>query len=490
MQFNELERHRIWDPNDLLHDFKVPADEHVVVPGLWVVELFPPSTFNRLEQAIRRNGWDKQRRMTGIHEGNEQMLLKSRSGSGWRWWSMATIQDTKGQHFIPDGVRMKLPAEFSYLELKAVQIGSGLTAVVAHFRLSDQGRRQLDTAWHLPHEPELVRRNGRLQAEGRMWAGYRNTQTARVRPHDLAREWMRDNCPGFFAESDSPQTLIDMLLMDKHDPTGDDADHDREKSDAFRALGLTEGDIYRYTSTDIPKMTLVPSNTSMAPAMGTDRTWALWGQREAVVDSASHLDMYGSDTDRAIAHRFGDAIESFLLSLSVSDMLQTVEAQYSLIRDHARIHHGRFSAKVTNDLRKQLLTLSIDISTAQRDLKSFWRARPRFEHEAEFTIEYAPRLWSDKSDEGRRLGPIHMNTELRKRQTQWFKHLTAADRDYRDILSTVAALGASVDASSTGRRALWVALVSLVVALATVAVADIGDNSLIEHIREFLGQRL
>lgn len=481
-QFNELERHRIWDPNDRLSDFRVPPGEHVTMPSIWVVELFPPSAITRLELAIRRNGWDRDRWMSGTEDTNVNMLLKSRARTGWRWWRMAFIQDIKGTYLAPESVRTRLPPEFSFIELKAMQIGSGLTAVVAQFQLSEFGSTQLDETWHQPHEPRLIRRNGRLQALDRMWAGFQITQTERERLHRLVRTWMKDNCDGFFAELNSPQTLIDMLILDQHDPTEVSEERDRDLFDVFRALGITETDVYHYTSAQIPKMHLVPTTPSMAQGMSTDRTWAIWGRRQTVLDSATHLTGYGDNPNRAIAHRYSDAIEGFLVTLAVSDLLETVEARYALIRDRARAQHGHFKPKVIKDLREQMLTLSIDLGTVQRDLESFWRSRPQFEYEAEFAIEYSPRVRtnSDKSE------PIHMNTELRKRQKEWFEELTAADRNYRDILSTVASLGASVDTSRTGRRALSVALVSLLVALATVTVADIGDNSLFQVLSEFL----
>ncbi|WP_433530309.1 hypothetical protein ACQPYA_29750 [Micromonospora sp. CA-263727] len=486
-QFNALERHKIWDPTDRLHDFQVPADEHVNMPGIWVVELFPPSAFARLERAIHRNGWDRNRWMSGAEDTNVNMLLKSRARTGWGWWRMASIQHVNGTYLMPGGVRTQLPPEFSCIELKAMQVGSGLTAVVAHIQLSELGATQLDEVWHQPHEPMLTRRDGRLHALDRMWAGFHVTQTARERLHQLAREWMNESCDGVFGEFNSPQTLIDMLILDQHDPTDVRENLDRDQANVFRALGITETGVYHYTSAEIPKMHLVPTRPSMARGIITDRTWALWGQRQAVMDSATHMTGYGDDPNRAIAHRYGNAIESFLVTLAVSDLLETVEARYALIRDRARAQHGRFKAKVINDLREQLLTLSIDVATVQRDLERSWKSRPRFENEAEFTVEYSPRFQanSDREDE-----PIHMNTELRKRQKEWFEELTAADRDYRDILSTVASLGASVDASKTGRRALWVAFVSLAVASVTVVVTDIGDSSLFHEVMEFLRSRL
>ncbi|WFE21924.1 hypothetical protein O7621_00575 [Solwaraspora sp. WMMD937] len=486
-QFNALERFRIWDPTDRLHDFQVPADEHVNMPSIWVVELFPPSAFSQLERAIDRNGWDRNRWMSGVDETNANLLLKYRARMGWSWWRIASIQGDSGTYLVPDAVHAQLPPEFGYIELKAIQVGVGLTAVVAYIELSELGATQLDEVWHEPHEPMLTCRDGRLHALDRMWAGFQVTQAARERLHQLARKWMNESCGGAFAEFESPQTLVDMLILDRHDPTDVGEDGDRDQFDMFRALGITETTVRHYTSADIPKMHLVPTLPPMVRGISTDRTWALWGQRQAVTDIATHLAGYGNDPNRAIAHRYRDEVESFLISLAVSDWLEMVEARYALIRDRARAQHGRFSAKVTDGLREQLLTLSIDVATLRRDLERSWKLRPRFEGEVEFSIEYSPRLRiiSDSAGES-----IHMNAELRRRQKEWFEELTAADRDYRDILSTVASLGASVDAAKTGRRALGVAFVSLMVAFATVVVTDIGDSSLLNEVLEFLQSRL
>ncbi len=485
-RFNEVAQYRIWDPTDRMHDFQVPADEHVTMPGIWVVELFPPSAFARLEQAIHRNGWDRNRWMSGTEDTNVKMLLKFRARTGSGWWRMASIQDVHGTYVMPDGVRARLPPEFSCINLKAMQVGSGLTAVVAHIQLSELGATQLDEIWHQTHKPRIARRDGRLHALDRMWAGFNDTQAARERLHYLARKWMNDNCDGFFAEFGTSQTLIDMLILEKHDPTEVSGERESDLSDAFRALGITETEVRHYTSAEIPKMHLVPTWPLMARGMSTDRTWALWGQHRALIENATDMSGYGDDAKQAIAHRYSQAIESFVVTLSVSDLLETVEARYAIIRDRARAQHGHFKSKVINDLREQLLTLSIDVASMQRDLEGVWRSRPRFEDEAEFVIEYSPRF---RANSDRDYEPIHMNAELRKRQREWFEELTAADRDYRDILSTVASLGASADASKTGRRALWVAFASLAVAFTTVIVTDIGDGSLVHALSEFLHSR-
>lgn len=479
-QFNDLERHRA-RAIDSRHDFEVPPDEHVTMPALWVVELFPPSQLSALENAIRKNRWDNQRRLAGLSESNQTMLTESRARAGWQWWHMVSVVRPEARYSTVDSVRQKLPTEFSLIELKAVQIGSGLTAVVAHFHLSDDGSSQLDEAWHRPHEPGIGRVNGVRRAEDRRWSGFRTTQAARARLHTLAKDWMRENCPGLFAEFGKHHTSVDLLLTDQFDPTGQSSERS-VVSDRFRALGLIGHDAYRRTSQDLPGLLLVPTVKSLVAAMETSRTWALWGKRDLVLEGMSDWEPFGSDPDRAAANMYSEAIESFLVNLAITDMLRTFEGKHAQIRDRARSQHGRFNAGVISELRGHLLSLSMDISSVQRDLETFWKYRPKFEHEAEFTLESAP-----QTPEEWRSEPVHLNSQFREHQKEWFEDLAAADREYRDILTTVASLGASVDATKTGRRALGVALVSLTVAVATVMVADIGDNSLLVHVRSWLG---
>jgi hypothetical protein len=89
--FNEHDRHKIWSTSDPLENVTVPSNERVFVPGLWVVELFPPSEFASLEEIIESNSWDRRRRYIFGREGNREMMERSRSGEGWTWWPLAEI---------------------------------------------------------------------------------------------------------------------------------------------------------------------------------------------------------------------------------------------------------------------------------------------------------------------------------------------------------------------------------------------------------------
>lgn len=480
--FNEHERHKVWDPSDKLSNFTVPDDEHVRMPCVWVVELFPPSEFAALQAAIGRNAWD------GRHvgrESNSEMLLRSREGKGWNWWTLTEVSGLEAGRWFPDGSREKLPPEFDAIQLKAIQIGQGLTAVLARFWLTDDASEYLDRVWHAPHVPALVWGDGLPRAEQRNFAAYRITQEARYRIHAAARAWLRLRCPGFFASAGESHTLLDVLLMNGFNPlSGQRAS--RELDDACRALGLAEHGFLERTSPDLPMLALVPTRLSLAPALKSERTLALWGQRNAVVAASTHLDAYGSDQDHAIASRYSDAIENFLVTVAISHFLEAAEARYSALRDNARTHHGRFKPDALKKLRQHLLTQSLDLVSVREDLEQYWRQRPEHEDEAKFALDFAPHIREVDAAQGRKqFEPIDLNKQMRVQQRGDFARLIKADKDYRDIVATVASLGASMDASRMGRRALLVTVASLLVAVVTVLVANFGDDSVLRRLLDW-----
>ena len=84
----------------------------------------------------------------------------------------------------------KMPEEFDRVELKALQIGQGITAVMAKFDLNDAAISRLDEAWHRDYKPEMYwgKRGGRwprpLDPD---FVAFRRVQEERGRLHGVAR---------------------------------------------------------------------------------------------------------------------------------------------------------------------------------------------------------------------------------------------------------------------------------------------------------------
>jgi hypothetical protein len=483
VQLHEVKRTIAAGPHRFDGPLNTPDDEHVAVPGLWVVDYFPPSLIDELDKAIKSNHWDN-RRHIGMGESSTETLKDSRQGAGPTWWRIADIASPGAGYSFPDGYQQKLPKEFRAVELKGVPIGEGVTAVIAHFHLSESGSGLLDEVWHEKHQPSLARTKGRLVvAENERWTAFRRTQAARDNLHRVAREWLRTRCPGTFAQSREHQPLMDLLLLTQFDPSSGERP-DRETEDRMRALGLTDSHVTWRTSTELPGFLLEQARPGLAPGL-QERTWALWGKR-GTVEACADLRGYGGAVEGAIAHYVDGRMGDFVVRLGLSEFLELLKAESATMRDSARAHHGKFGRQDLKRLRQRFLTASLDLSSIERDVKQYNNRRWR-DREAWFILDYAPWIRRQDAEAGRKpFKPIPVNKDLRKRQNKAAQDLVALDRSYREILSTVASLGASIDAFKVQRYAIWIAIGSVTVALASLWISLLTPNETAQFIETWL----
>ena len=466
---NDRDQYSVWPEDDLNRFLNVPADEHVSFPAIWVVELFPPSRYEALLRASKRRGWNKGRDIMQ-RDRNDEILAASRGGRGYSWWRLANITDPRSPYGFGDDVTQRLPSQFVSVELRGITVGPSLTAVVGLFTLDENAIAALDEVWHSNHEPSVVRRGPTLQAQDRLWSGLRNTQRARQEIHDAARSWMRESLPGFFATSSEPQLVLDLCLTDLFDPTA--AHRDRADRDEFRALGLTRFETEHRVSPRLPGLVLLPADGLLCADLEARNVWTLWGQRTVVKDAfGDSLAGRGSDLGRAIASALDHAIRKFAVALALTGYVDAAKAQHAAMRDNATVQHHRFSTRRLRKLRRALLGLSIDLSGMERDTTAFWSRKDHFEPIMPFHHIEAPghAEWLRENNIEVH-DPIDFNERIRDRQQAELRSLVEADETYRDILSTVSALGASADSSRLGRLALLVAAASLVLAGVTLWV--------------------
>lgn len=492
--FNEHDRDFAESLDSWMHNIRAPRDEHVTTPSIWLVELFPPADLPRLEAALRKNGWDVRQRFSPIDERNHVMLARSRSGGGSMWWNLINVVRHDRNWFGMDAVRERIPPEFDYIELKAVQVGQGLTAVVAEFHLQDEAAQALDVEWHKQHEPLLLWERPRPRSLDRHWATIHQVQLARRSMHYAARDWLTARLPGFFARMERPQPLLELMLFDKLDPTllpqpAQNRDQRVSEDDALRALGIERPVFRMLTSPDIPKLVLHCQRRIGKDPLGDDPTWTLWGSRPAVLREVGpeNFEYIGGNDNQNIAYRLVNSMRNLFLMISVSGYLEAAEERFAEIRDRASARHGKFRPQAIHELRQSFLTLSLDLASMQRDVAAFWKRSWYWEGDPQFSYVPTPdELARARKEKESPEAPINFNERLKERHEDWFEQLRQADSDYRDILSTVSSLGSSADAFRTGRLALWVAVVSLVVAVATVLMSQVGGKSLFEWLWQMI----
>ena len=483
LQLHEVKRMRANGPRRFDGPLEVPIDEHVAVPGLWVVDYFPPSLIDELNKAVKVNHWDN-RRHSGTGESSTETLKEARQGAGPIWWRIADISSPDAGYSFPDGYIEKLPKEFRAIELKGIPIGEGVTAVIAHFHLSQSGARLLDTVWHHRHQPALAKtKGGSVVAESERWSAFRKTQAARESLHRLAREWLRLRCPGAFAQAREHQPLMDLLVLTQFDPSSGERP-DRETEDRLRALGLTESGVTWQTSSELPGFLLEKVRPPFVPVL-QERTWALWGNRSTIA-AGKDLSRYGFDDEGGIANYVDDHMNDFVVRLGLSEFLELLKAESATMRDSARAHHGKFGRRDLKRLRQRFLTASLDFASIQRDVQQYNSRRWR-DREALFILDYAPWIRRQDDDAGRKpFKPIPVNKDLRSRQNKAAQDLVAFDRNYREILSTVASLGASIDAFKVQRYAIWIAIASVIVALVTLWISLLSTTEAVRALENWL----
>lgn len=483
--FHEFDRQKAKRRGDSMYNLVVPEGESISQGGIWVVDFFPPSYYPSLLKSLEKNGWDRDRSFRRREGTNAEMVTSARRGRGFSWARIGTVARPNSGYVLFDAKRESLPDEFELIQITAAQLGQGLTAVTAFIRLSDLGQETLNGTWTDRYEPKL-RWHGiqRPSVHSRKDEASYATQLERLRLHELARSWLSRWCGGFFADTKTGQPVIDFGVFRKYDPT---LPHevDREMDDALCALGMDPQPFYRYISPQIPGAHLVPASGNTRESKSLKSSWGVIGSYDQLA-SLNERSGYGEKpyTARTLAGMLDGPIRAFLLHQAVLQYVVQVKEVYSDARDNARSKHRRFGAKQVEELRNQLLTTSLDLPVMARDSAVLWESGWRSWEGLEVNAQPRPEIRNPSGG----FDVIDKFGEMRSRD---FQDLLAEDSDYRDVLSTVASLGASAKSTTLGRRALIVAgaslAVSLVTLLVTMAVSKVDDEPIWAVVVSFFG---
>lgn len=473
--FNHYDRLKVQRLDDRLHNLIVPPHVDVVQGGIWVVEFFPPSYYNKLYRELDKNGWDRANQFRATDGTNAEQITRARRGLGMSWSRIGAVARPNSRYLTIDAKRENLPDEFDLVDLTAVQMGRSLTAVTAFFRLSENGGSRLNTAWKATHEPTLEWRGlQRPHVEDRHFAALHATQRERQRLHDLARDWLAERCGGFFAETAERHPVLDFSLFHNHDPRS--RDEERTMSEPLRALGMDSDHFYQYISPQIAGAVLVPGGDLDRSSHTLRNCWGVVGSYEVVAEQNDRAG-YGPKPYRAstLAGMLDDAVRAFLLHIAVKRYTEELQEAASNARDTARTRHSRFRSRQLDGLRRELLTTSLDLPVVAEDSGLLWTERWRAWNGIEVLAEPAPGV-PERARE-----TFDVIEEFGKRRTEAFATLLKEDAAYRDVLSTSASLGASASNARLAQSALAVAVASFVVALVTL-LATAGDPSLLAQV--------
>lgn len=426
---------------------EVPDGEWVETRGLLICEFFTPSSLDRLWRTVSRNGWDEPE-IFGI-VSSAKALHESRGVSRPRF-------DIITNGLVDHSSRVPPPKGFSCIDVTVRTISPSLIGVVAWFSIEDEEKRHLDRILRSDHKatPAKIRKQ-QPYPYNRLWSGVLNTQRARGVIHDKARKWMTSNFSGVFAKSrsDHDQPLIDVLVLGllsaEKRPPMDGREH------VYRALGLDPWTGPKLLSPKLPGFALQRLGSDYA-AIGGRNTWTLFGAASDLAEPCTGI--------RWLRENLGPA----LIHLSVTDMLELFGAQYALLRDSALETHRSYRKKAVRQLKASLLETSMDVLSVARDISKAGAESRRFTGAAGYKNHGDRHLEREPADV---TSPKDIAQEHRERQGKLSSDLVLMDRDYREILSTSATLGASLDSFHMQRVGAWVAFFSFVSSLVAIAIS-------------------
>lgn len=462
------------DPSEL-DEFEVPIDEHVDHPAIWVVEFFPPSSIDSLLSAIEKNHWEGRRRILGFGADNYQLVSKSRSSEGVSWFEIASITNRRSGNILHGSQFGKLPEHFHSVTLTAIRVGSGLTAVVACFRLGNDGQKLLDQAWHSDYNAELaLGKSGKYpRADAEKWVAFRKIQGVRGRLHESVRDWFSETCPGFFKLNGCPLPAMDLMLLEKCDLANQITPPTPEMQDSLRALGISTRTSVT-TAEELSGLILDRVDPEMCPTLDSGTAWTLIGRRSSVLENSKINDYYSGNIAAYVDRR----IRGFIVKLAITDFLLAEERAIGSHRDVAKSNYRRHKMKYIDQLHDNLVTHSLDVKSAAQSIADFNRVGKQIEGVPQFMTGLTP--WVVMRDKERGFDepdePVDSNELLRSRQADLMDAIKEADDDFRGVLSSAASLSASIQSSKIARVARTVSLASLAVSVTTFLLTDVGNN--------------
>lgn len=469
--YNEYDRYVALPHKSSIHSLQVPSDEHVRTLGIWVIELFPPSYYGRLTTSMKANGWRQLEAREIDGTDNATMVRTARAARNYRWWRLGGSVSLESRWIPPDAIKESVPDPFISVELRAVQVGSGLTAVIAFFCPLECGAISLDSEWHAAHEPVLSKSKGRRpHAYDRCWAGMRATQQRRADLQDSAREWLSAKCPGAFADMGKRHPVLEMMLLDKANPAEDDLTTGDPYT--YRALGLTNFE--HIISPEMPGFSFILNSNSLNSNCLHD-CHALIGNKELVLAGISdRVALYGGNLIQALPHIYDDAIGYYLLINGLNAYSDEMVERSASKRDAISQSFKKYGVRAIVRLRRSVLTESLDIAEVSTCYKIPWDKQWR--------------VWSGGINltgcyrTGSGLNSYDFAKSLLDRTSDNFNYLAEEDKTYRNLLGTASSLGSSVSATRLGRIALLVAFVSMAVAVLALLLSDVSGQSLFSMI--------
>ena len=440
---------------------KPPPFDSVRMPGLWMVDLFTPSTVRDLHAALGDIAEERSRQGTiDIHD----WIVSSRRGLGISYTTLPSLVDARDWHrYAPTVERVALPSGVRMITPGVANLTPSISAIVLTCWFDPAEATRVDSLWRADYqhhnEPSggYFRRfpGGRTHPD--LSHGYsihtademrrRAIERALAEVRQSCRHWAADRFGGLFADTLS-QPVVELMVTSITPPYSSDFEWSLDALGIGRAFPLWR---------DGPWTLAEPRSIHRAEHQAEHR--AILSIRRADYNGVGDSDKY---SDRSIFNHASFTTQDLLTRWALSLAINEYDSRVSRIRDTlSRGSRIYWSASELRRLRNHLLSESIDarslITDLRRATKSAWTYGTASNFKA--TIDGKEYEFMEEL----RLGQRNAVKDLDQR-------LRVADGTLQAATSVTGALSNT----RTQRLVVFLAIVSVVVAL--LALARSGDS--------------
>lgn len=364
---------------------RLPGDEGVQVPAIWVAELYTPSTVDGLLKGIGELGWEYGRSRDA---SLTKWMNDVREGRQAGWTSLGLVSSPDTAHFmrertapLPSGVTAALPILMS--------LTPSLTAFIVVFLFDDDTARSLENPlraefatrtrrdplfrpWHVVR---YVLMDGSVRLGRRIYSPdliRREAVKSRLQKlENVCMEWVRDRLPGAFASLPSSRApTATLLVTEQIRPLSVESREIR----AFDGLAI-DREYDAWESAEWPGARLV-----------LPRGWDEEGKslifacrrHDAFPEKAGY---HNPTSNWTIAQRADDHIRGLLSRWAITCLLDSYHEALAALRDRAAHDGGYRPVRDLKELRSLARTMLYDIGACTKEIVEFSESDLRYRYD-------------------------------------------------------------------------------------------------------------
>lgn len=431
---------------------------------IMVSEIFGSNEIEALYDGLRKLGWDKER--VPVQDGSNIDWLKSQRLYG----SEGTLplgwihRPEEVKKYVGVRYTAEFPKQFSSLLVNISQLTPSTTCLSVGFVLTESAA--LDYA-NAINEPAKTTRSAKRGRKPYSIMGVEHVKEDRVRRlrkryRDLGIAWLSERFPGFFSDHCDNRHFptVEFLSLDGFTPFDKDAPKDRDWSHWSRFVNI-DHDFGSWTSSSLPSLRF-SFDAGRRDNTPNHMTVALrWD-----VLSEEDLKFYRSDSLSSRTYFANERLEGIIaryaLASYLSELLRSVKETRQSLAVRSRKRHSTSEVEAISTFFRR----SIGVPSIAREVLAL------SENDASFRWNATGFIQHNHRDEEK---PYEIKEGLKSFLGRLSRQLLEEDQDTREFLNQLSSAIGTKESIAAQRRmeaigwsALVVAIVSMVVAIATL----------------------